>query len=256
MGDVVFTSIRVLLPPTPSFDALIRRCSNTTVGLTGFTMSLPCWPGLGETLEDIHSFCMIIEKSRLPECIEAITLRVNEDIKQHMHYLIFLISRTSSQSRHDNPAALPQTDNVITCTIFRKVINLSSDATRAAQVSPKHNRQLEHQVKAAFIPQHSPFDKGLWRVNIIAVYADAKVILNIRMIESDIIPIASEWADALLRKMLQLDIEDSVQDLSVLDVRKSADHYEPHGKVREHIKEYATKSDFLLDLAYAAQDNR
>lgn len=41
--------------------------------------------------------------------------------------------------------------------------------------------------------------------------------------------------------MLQLDIEDSVQDLSVLDVRKSADHYEPHGKVREHIKEYATK---------------
>lgn len=37
--------------------------------------------------------------------------------------------------------------------------------------------------------------------SVIAVYADAKVILNVRMIESDISPIASEWADALLRKV-------------------------------------------------------
>lgn len=37
--------------------------------------------------------------------------------------------------------------------------------------------------------------------SVIAVHADAKVILNIRMIESDISPIASEWADALLRKV-------------------------------------------------------
>lgn len=37
--------------------------------------------------------------------------------------------------------------------------------------------------------------------SVIAVYADAKVILNVRMIESDISPIAFEWADALLRKV-------------------------------------------------------
>lgn len=35
----------------------------------------------------------------------------------------------------------------------------------------------------------------------IAVHADAKVILSVRMIESDISPIASEWADALLQKV-------------------------------------------------------
>lgn len=37
--------------------------------------------------------------------------------------------------------------------------------------------------------------------SVIAVCADAKVILNVRMIESDISPVASEWADALLRKV-------------------------------------------------------
>lgn len=37
--------------------------------------------------------------------------------------------------------------------------------------------------------------------SVIAVYADAKVILNVRMIEADISPIASEWADALLQKV-------------------------------------------------------
>lgn len=38
-------------------------------------------------------------------------------------------------------------------------------------------------------------------VHQLLLYADAKVILNVRMIESDISPIASEWADALLRKV-------------------------------------------------------
>lgn len=33
------------------------------------------------------------------------------------------------------------------------------------------------------------------------MYADAKVILNVRMIEADISPAASEWADALLQKV-------------------------------------------------------
>lgn len=37
--------------------------------------------------------------------------------------------------------------------------------------------------------------------SVIAVYADAKVIFSVRMIEADISPIASEWADALLRKV-------------------------------------------------------
>lgn len=36
--------------------------------------------------------------------------------------------------------------------------------------------------------------------SVIAVQADAKVILSIRMIESDISPVASEWADASLQK--------------------------------------------------------
>lgn len=35
----------------------------------------------------------------------------------------------------------------------------------------------------------------------IAVQADAKVILNVRMIETDIRPVASEWADALLQNV-------------------------------------------------------
>ena len=37
--------------------------------------------------------------------------------------------------------------------------------------------------------------------SVIAVHADAKVILNVRMIESDISPSAYKWADALLWNM-------------------------------------------------------